>query len=89
MNTVNLGALEGDSVRPIFRGSVAGLPFSVELDSSALIKLTQGHVGEARIAALENQRGRVRAAAQALYENGFLHEGGEDSRLVISALDLD
>ncbi|TZG27185.1 hypothetical protein [Sphingomonas montanisoli] len=89
MTRVSLGALEGDSIRPIFRGSVDGLPFAVELDTSALIKLTEGHVGENRIAALETQRGRVRAAAQALYDNGFLKDPAEDPRLVISALDID
>ena len=86
VNSVSLGALEGDSVRPVFRGSVDGLPFAVELDSSALIKLTQGHIGDARIAALETQRGRVRAAVQSLYDNGFLNAA--DPRLVISALDI-
>ncbi|RVT92811.1 hypothetical protein [Sphingomonas crocodyli] len=65
-----------------------GLLFAVEFDSSALIKLSQGQFGEARIAALENQRGRVRAAAQALYDNGFLNDATDDPRLVISALDI-
>ncbi len=88
-STVSLGALEGDTIRPMFRGTADGRDLIVELDTSALIKLVDGRVGENRLASLEAQRGRVRAAAQALYEGGYLNAGDILPRIVVSAIDLD
>jgi hypothetical protein len=84
---VELGSLEGDATKPVFRASAGGREFLVELDSSALMKLAGGRsFGDWR-GAVEAQRGRIRQAAQELLESGFLADG-ELPKLFLTAIDI-
>ena len=83
---VELGALEGDVAKPVFRASAGGIDFYVELDSSALLKLAGGHRVDDWKGAVEGERGRIRSAAQMLYDSGFV--SGDMSRLFVTAIDI-
>lgn len=87
MSAIELGALEGDLARPVFRASADGIDFLVELDSSALLKLAGGRGTDDWRTAIEGQRNRVRSAAQDLYDGGFLTDG-EVRRLYLTAIDI-
>jgi len=86
--TVELGLLEGEAAKPVFRASAGSRKFLVELDSSALQRLAfgRGPVDDWR-SAIETQRGRIRVAAQELFEGGFLTDEPLP-RLFVTALDL-
>jgi hypothetical protein len=85
---VELGALEGEAAKPVFRASAGTVEFFVEFDSSALQKLAFGPgPPEDWRAAIETQRGRIRIAVQELYDGGFL-AGEPRPRLFLTALDL-
>jgi hypothetical protein len=85
---VELGPLEREAARPVFQARAGDLQFLVELDSSALQKLAFGRgAGDDWRAAIKAQRGRVRVAAQALFEEGFLSDEPVP-RLFVTALDL-
>ena len=84
---VELGPLQGDAAKPVFRASAGGVDFWVELDSSALHKLGRSSVIDWRDA-VEAERGRIRSAAQYLFDGGFLTEVDDELRLFLTAIDL-
>ncbi len=84
---VELGALEGDIAKPVFRASVGDIEFYVELDSSALQKLAFSKGDGDWRGSIEAQRGKIRTAAQALYDEGFLTRDVVP-RLFLTALDI-
>lgn len=86
-STVELGMLEGDATKPIFRASADGRDFLVELDSSALLKLAGGRSFTDWKGTVEGQRGRIRSAAQDLLEGGFLTDD-DIPRIFLTAIDI-
>lgn len=84
---VELGILDTDGAKPVFRASVGGFDFYVELDSSALQKLAFGKGDGDWRGPIEAQRGKIRQAAQALYDEGFLTREAMP-RLFLTALDF-
>jgi hypothetical protein len=84
---VELGMLDGDASKPVFRASANGRDFLVELDSSALMKLAGGRSFNDWRGTIEAQRGRIRSAAQELVENGFL-TNDDVPKLFLTAIDI-
>jgi hypothetical protein len=84
---VELGTLEGDATKPVFRASADGRDFLIELDSSALLKLAGGQSFTDWKGTVETQRGRIRSAAQELFESGFLTDD-DLPRLFLTAIDI-
>ena len=84
---VELGSLEGDAAKPVFRARADGAEFLIELDSSALLKLGGAQVGSNWQDVVEAQRSKIRAAAQDLVESGFLTREAPP-RLFLTALDI-
>lgn len=84
---VELGMLEGDATKPIIRASADGRDFLIELDSSALLKLAGKQSFTDWKGTVEAQRGRIRSAAQELFESGFLTDD-ELPKLFLTAIDI-
>lgn len=87
MSIIELGPLQGDAAKPVFRASADGADFLVELDSSAMQKLAGAGMGADWRGAVEGQRPRIRTAVQELFEAGFLTRETMP-RLFLTAIDI-
>ncbi len=87
---LSLGELSYNDGRISFAASRPdGDPLIVELDSGAMMRLADGAFGDALIASIELKRGKIRAAADRLFQQGFWYVDGTVARLTISVLDLE
>lgn len=79
--------IEGAS-RPSFHASLDGETAIVELDSSAVLKLSEP-AGVARLnKILDDKRDRISDAAARLAREGFANRGDNGIEIVLTALDL-
>ncbi len=85
--SVELGPLQDDEAKPVFEACVGDRRFLIELDSSALQKLAGARSVGVWRDLIDGQRGRIRSAAQELYDGGFL-SGDATPRLYLTALDI-
>ena len=86
-NRIVLGPRLENTARPTFLSRVGECGVLVELDSSALLKLIPA-VSSADIShLLDQQRPRITAAAQRLFDQGFYNQVDEIV-ITLTALDL-
>jgi hypothetical protein len=85
---ITLGKLIYDPARPRFEAEADGQSITIELSSSAVIRLCEGRRDQ--LDCLEAARGRVRSAAERLRQGGFVIENHPATpTIIITALDLD
>ena len=85
----SLGPLVRHEPRPRFRAVAGSTPYFVELDSSAVIKLSGRDIAGDVIALVESRTAKIRAAAHRLHQEGFVAHEQEGPLIVVSAIDLD
>jgi len=85
----SLGPLVRHEPRPRFSAIAGSTPCFVELDSSAVIKLSGRDIAGDVIALVESRTAQIRAAAHRLHEEGFIAHEQEGPLIVVSAIDLD
>jgi hypothetical protein len=75
----------------VFHGFADGVPITVELDSSAVMKLAGKQVGAEVRPAIEAAHDVIEAAVMRLFDQGHatVFEGGGPSRVLLSAIDLN
>ncbi len=81
-----------DMSPPAFRGRLDDETILIQLDSSALSRLSGAAAGVDRFGVVAAQSARIRIAAQRLVEAGFhrrVTDGPTDWHLRLSAIDLD
>ena len=65
------------------------MPCFVELDSSAVIKLSGNDIVRDIIALVESRTAKIRATAHRLHDEGFLADSEDGPLILVSAIDLD
>lgn len=86
---LELGTLIENSAKPVFAAQLNGEPLTVELDSSAVLKLHDGAAGVGLYALLDSRRAQIRTAAQRLFNERFVSQSDDGTRkIIVSAIDL-
>jgi hypothetical protein len=86
--SIILGSRIEGAPRPSFHASLDGEAAVVELDSSAVLKLSEP-AGIAKLnAILDDKRDRISDAATRLARDGFASRGSNGIEIVVTALDL-
>jgi hypothetical protein len=75
--------------RPVLKGEWMSRPVSIELDSSALMKLQGNDLFERKNAATIGSDERIARAAQRLLEDGIFAEQAGSVVLTLTGLDID
>jgi len=86
---LELGTLIENGAKPVFAAHLNGEPLTVELDSSAVLKLHDGASGVALYTLLDSRRAQIRTVAQRLFNQRFISRSEDGTRkIIVSAIDL-
>lgn len=86
---LELGALIENGAKPVFAAQLDGEPLTVELDSSAVLKLHDGASGLGLYTVLDSRRAQIRTVAQRLFNERFVSQSEDGTRkIIVSAIDL-